>query len=288
MNVRRFFTLLALCFAFAQAAFGASPTVVISQVYGGAGCTSTNCSQYNRDYIELFNRSTSTAVSLNGWSVQYASATGTSWQVTALTNITLQPGQYCLVGEGTGSAGTFVTTVPTPDVAGTINMSASAAKVALVSSTTALSGACPSSSSYVDLVGYGSTASCFEDGAPAPPPGSNFNAIFRGNGGCNDTDSNSADFTATAANPRNISSATHSCVNQPPTITNPPDPIATVNVNAPPFNVSLNGNDDGGIYNWSATPGTGVTSVVVASGQGTPNISYTIPVHNAFTPPATF
>src|SRR5262249_11774952 len=121
-----------------------------------------------------------------------------------------------------------------------------------------------------------------------PPPGSNFNAIFRGNGGCNDTDSNSADFTATAANPRNTTSATHRCVNQPPTITNPPHPIPTVNANAPPFNGSLNANDDGDISNWSATPGTGVTSVTVASGQGTANISFTVTLQNGFTGTASF
>ena len=49
----------------------ASPNVVISQVYGGGGNTGA---QYTNDFIELFNRGTS-SVSLVGWSVQYASAT---------------------------------------------------------------------------------------------------------------------------------------------------------------------------------------------------------------------
>ncbi|MCA1553532.1 MAG: lamin tail domain-containing protein, partial [Chloroflexi bacterium] len=48
-----------------------STTVVISQVYGGAGCGTAGCSTYKNDYIELFNRGTSSQ-SLNGWSVQYA------------------------------------------------------------------------------------------------------------------------------------------------------------------------------------------------------------------------
>src|ERR1700753_2172432 len=61
-----------------------SPNVVISQVYGGAGCGTAGCSTYKNDYIELFNRGNSPQA-LNGWSVQYASATGSSWQVTALT-----------------------------------------------------------------------------------------------------------------------------------------------------------------------------------------------------------
>src|SRR6476661_2917198 len=72
---------------------GGAATVVISQVYGGGGNAGAT---YRNDFIELYNATTS-PVSLNGWSVQYASATGTSWQVTPLTNVTLQPGQYYLV-----------------------------------------------------------------------------------------------------------------------------------------------------------------------------------------------
>ena len=53
-----------------------SSGVVISQVYGGGGNASA---PYQNDFIELFNRGAS-AVSLNGWSVQYASATGTTWR----------------------------------------------------------------------------------------------------------------------------------------------------------------------------------------------------------------
>ena len=47
------------------------------------------------DFIELFNRGTS-AVSLDGWSVQYASATGSSWQVTTLEG-SIDPGRYYLI-----------------------------------------------------------------------------------------------------------------------------------------------------------------------------------------------
>src|SRR6185436_19168201 len=50
-------------------------TIVISQIYGGAGCGTAGCSTYTNDYIELYNRSAST-VNLSGWSVQYAAATG--------------------------------------------------------------------------------------------------------------------------------------------------------------------------------------------------------------------
>ena len=63
------------------AAQGASPDLVVSQVFAGggnAGATFTN------DYVELFNRGNST-VDLSGWTVQYATAAGTSWAPTALT-----------------------------------------------------------------------------------------------------------------------------------------------------------------------------------------------------------
>ncbi|HTH32420.1 MAG TPA: lamin tail domain-containing protein, partial [Lacibacter sp.] len=75
-----------------------SSQVVISQVYGGGGNTGAT---YTHDFIELFNRGTN-SVSLNGWSVQYASATGTSWAKTDLTNITLAPGQYYLIQQAQG------------------------------------------------------------------------------------------------------------------------------------------------------------------------------------------
>src|SRR6266498_848541 len=52
---------------------GPSPNIVISQVYGGGG---NSGAPFNADFIELFNRG-STAQSVAGWSVQYASATGT-------------------------------------------------------------------------------------------------------------------------------------------------------------------------------------------------------------------
>ena len=137
----------------AGAAGGSS--VVISQVYGGAGCTTAGCSTYANDYIELFNP-TAADVPLDGWSVQYAAATGTTWQTTALSG-TLPAGKYYLVQEATTSAN-GVNPLPAPDKTGTINMSATGAKVALSNSATALSGNCPTSgAAVVDFVGYGTT-----------------------------------------------------------------------------------------------------------------------------------
>jgi predicted extracellular nuclease len=187
-----------------QGAHAISPNAVISQVYGGGGNTGAT---YTNDFIELSNRGDA-AMSLDGWSVQYASAAGTTWAVTALSG-TLQPGQYYLVQQAQGAGGT--TPLPTPDATGTTAMSSSAGKVALVSSVTPLTGTgCPPDASVVDFVGYGSTANCFE-GAGAAPGLSNTTADLRASNGCVETDNNSADFAAGAPNPRNTASPFNFC-----------------------------------------------------------------------------
>lgn len=170
--------------------------VVISQVYGGGG---NSTATYKNDFIEIYNGSMAD-VALTGWSVQYASATGTSWQTTSLSG-TLQPGHYYLVQESAGAGGT--TALPTPDATGGIMMGATAGKVALVASTTALSGSCPAG--VVDFVGFGSTANCFEGSGPTGAP-SNSTAAIRKDYGRVENDDNKNDFAIGAPTPRNTSS----------------------------------------------------------------------------------
>jgi predicted extracellular nuclease len=175
--------------------------VVISQVYGGGGNSGAT---YKSDFVELHNNG-SEAVSLAGWSVQYASAAGSSWQVTALSG-SIAPGGYYLVKQADGSGGS--TALPTPDATGTIAMSGSAGKIALSKGSAALSGACPAGNA--DFVGYGSSASCAEGSAPTAAP-SNTLAVLRGNGGCTDSDDNNADFATGAPTPRNSAAAANLC-----------------------------------------------------------------------------
>src|SRR5687768_15559603 len=73
-------------------------SVVISQVYGGGG---NSGAPWQNDFIEIFNRIDS-AISVAGWSVQYASAGGSTWQVTSLTG-SVAPGGYYLVQEAAGA-----------------------------------------------------------------------------------------------------------------------------------------------------------------------------------------
>jgi hypothetical protein len=198
--------LIVFLFLISGTIIGVSQTgtnVVISQVYGGGGNTG---SVYINDFIELFNP-TASAISLNGWSVQYNSATGTgAWQVTNLANFSLLPGQYYLIQEAAGTGGT--TALPTPNATGTIAMSGTAGKVALVNNTTALNGNCPTG--LIDLVGFGSTATCFEGAGPTVAP-SNSNSVIRSSNGCTDANNNSTDFSSVLAAPRNSSSPINIC-----------------------------------------------------------------------------
>ncbi len=196
----------------APAARGSSSSVVVSQVYAGGGNSGAT---FTHDFVELFNRGSST-VDLGDWTVQYAAAASTSWQVTPLSG-SIQPGHYYLLQ--LASAASIGSELPAPDATGTTNLAATAGKIALVQGTSALScgasaGSCASTSGLVDLVGYGS-ASDYE-GSAAAPALSSTTAAARGGSGCADTDSNSADFSALAPGPRNSSSPAVSCDSEPP------------------------------------------------------------------------
>src|SRR5450759_2786328 len=143
----------------AQPAYAVSTNIVISQIYGGGGNSGAT---YKNDYIELFNLG-STAIDITGWSVQYGSATGTTWTSKTVLSGVIKPGQYYLIQEAAGTGGT--TNLPTPNAIGTIAMAAGAGKVALTSNTTALTGSCPLSNT-VDFVGFGSAANCYEGSGP--------------------------------------------------------------------------------------------------------------------------
>ena len=188
----------------------ASSTIVISQVYGAGGNTGAT---YKNDYIELFNRGTTT-VNLSTYSVQYTSSSGPGNFTASPLSGSIAPGKYFLVQESGGTNGSALPV--TADVTGTLNMGATAGKVILASTTTSLAcngGSTPCSAAHlaqiVDLVGYGTGTNFFE-GSVAPAP-STTNAIFRSGGGCTDTDNNGSDFSTAAAAPRNSGTAAAPC-----------------------------------------------------------------------------
>jgi DNA/RNA endonuclease G (NUC1) len=194
----------------------ASP-IVISQIYGGGGNAGATL---KNDFIEVHNRGTAPIV-IDGWSVQYASSTGSFTNFTPLSG-TLGAGQYLLIKEAAGSGGTV--DLPTPHITGTINMSATTGKVALVKGTAGVPPAAlncvgvtgtPCAAMIVDLVGYGA-ANNYE----RAPVGAlnNTKAALRNGSGCSDTDNNSVDFQIADPAPRTTASPALTCGESAPTV----------------------------------------------------------------------
>src|SRR6266508_4351435 len=187
-----------------------STGVVISQVYGGGGNSGAT---HTHDFIELFNRGTSTA-SVGGWSVQYASAGGTgnfgenNAQITELPDVALAPGQYLLVQEASNAA--VGAPLPTPDGCNGGSTLCPPAALAQI----------------VDLVGYGNAN--FFEGPAAAPTASNTTSVQRGAAGCADTDDNRADFTAAAPDPRNSAADPNPCPSNDPVVAACGGPLSTI------------------------------------------------------------
>jgi uncharacterized protein len=198
---------LAALLVLPSAATASRSGVVVSQVYGGGGNSSAT---FRNDFVELFNAGSASA-DLSGWSVQYATAAGTSWQPTPLSG-SIGPGHYYLLQLASG--GTVGAALPAADTTGTSNLAATSGKIALVSSATALTcgataGSCSGTAGVEDLVGYGD-ATDFEGPGTAAAPSSTLSAV-RDDGGCADTGSNANDFATAAPDPRNSASPAHAC-----------------------------------------------------------------------------
>lgn len=180
-----------------KASASISEHVVISQVYGAGG---NSGALFNKDFIELYNP-TDQPVSLEGWSVQYASAGGTSWNSTNLAGEIPAYGYYLITQAG-GANGAVV---PTADASGSTTMAAGAGKVKLVNN----------DNEQIDLVGFGSTASQFEGTGATPAPSATKSAQRRpyanvtpepGLGNAWDSDDNALDFVAATPVPKNSAS----------------------------------------------------------------------------------
>ncbi|ONH22766.1 endonuclease [Pseudofrankia asymbiotica] len=190
-----------------------STDVVISAVYGGGG---NSGAAFKNDFIELANR-TSSPISVEGWSVQYASAAGVVFQMTALHGSIPANGRY-LVQEAAGAGGTL--DLPAPDATGSVPMSGTSGVVALSTSTIPLIGcgiSCSTAPNVKDLVGYGATANVETLAAPGL---TNTTADARG-GSLVDTDNNSVDFTSGVPKATNTAGATVTATDNPGGPTDP-------------------------------------------------------------------
>jgi hypothetical protein len=251
--MKQFFTTILFALLFVCAKSQVGTTVVISQVYGGGG---NGGATYQNDFVELFNP-TQVAQSLKNWSVQYASAAGTTWQVAKVSNFTLQPGQYYLLKLSSGGA--VGALLPSEDTTGNINLSGTNGKVALSNDTLPITSCLPNAA-IVDFVGYG-TASCFEGAAAAPTSGGNTSSVLRASSGCQDGNNNGADFAGASVTPRNSSSAFNVCGAATPNIFPQPGILfLTSSVGAP---------SAVGFYNLAGTtlsPASGTLTAVAGAG----------------------
>ena len=268
---------LALPLAAGSASGSGSGSLVLAEVYAAGG---NSGAAYANDYAELFNRGAS-PVAVEGWTLQYASAAGTSWQSTALSGAIPAGGRYLVQLASGGGNGA---TLPTADATGTSNLAVTGGKVALVDDATALScgasaGSCSSASSVEDLVGYGGAADY--EGSGAAPAGSATNAVTRTDS-CTDTDDNAADFATAAPDPKNSSAAATACSVTPPP--NGASASAGVDVDIQPvLSIAL---DHPTLSFPAAVPGTipnpQPEDVTVTSNDAS---GYTLSVHRtAFTP----
>ncbi|MCM3901165.1 MAG: lamin tail domain-containing protein [Pyrinomonadaceae bacterium] len=235
-----------LCIHQSSSDFRVLPLVVISQLYTGGGEAGAT---FRNDFVELFNRG-GTNVDLTGWSVQFSSSIGTTWQVANLAGVTLLPGQHYLLQ--LASAGANGASLPTPDSVSDIAMNPAGGKVVLSFNSTPFSSACPGfPSAVVDTVGYGPTANCFE-GQPASAP-ANTSADLRVGNGCTDTHNNSVDFATGTPNPRNRAAGATPCSD-------------SVSFSGAPFSVS-----EGVDANGLGFEGTGFRTITVQRSSDVPS-----------------
>jgi len=177
--------------------------VVISQIYGAGGILNAI---YNRDYIELYNQGAS-PVDLNGWSLQYASATGSNWFIHILNGI-IPPKRYFLVTKSIGRTNASV--LNNAIITGNLFLSSIEGKIALKSDINILEGTQPFSTgaqNIIDFIGYGlstgtNAVSDYKGDGPAPRIPNSQLAIFRKLNGSYNTNNNSGDFYFAYPTPR--------------------------------------------------------------------------------------
>jgi predicted extracellular nuclease/2',3'-cyclic-nucleotide 2'-phosphodiesterase (5'-nucleotidase family) len=165
----------------------------LNEVYGGGGNSGAT---FTHDFVELVNTSDED-IDLAGWSLQYASATGTfnAGNVLALEGVVPADGTF-LIQLAKGSGGTEA--LPEPDLTGGINVSGTQGVLALSDAAGRLvctGPTCVEDPAVVDLVGWGG-ATTFSGAAPAPRT-TNATSIAR----VAATGENSTDFVAGAPPP---------------------------------------------------------------------------------------
>jgi 5'-nucleotidase len=165
--------------------------VVINEAYLSGGSANA---PFTNKFVELYNP-TAADVALDGWSVQYRSASGTgASNGTVSLSGTIEAGGYYLVAGG--SNGSNGSALPEPDASGGLNFQGQNGTIALVASPSAVTlpagDVVGADDRVVDLLGYGSSNTYETAAAPAGRANNAGGSLNRT--GFVDTDDNSADF----------------------------------------------------------------------------------------------
>lgn len=121
--------------------------LMIYEVYGAGG---NNGAVYKNDYVVLYN-GTSSDIDLSGYTLQYASATGSFSALNQnILSGTILSGKYFVAKLSGGANGVDL---PRVDFEGTLSLAAAAGKIALVLGTAPISGV--NGTNVVDFVGFG-------------------------------------------------------------------------------------------------------------------------------------
>jgi uncharacterized protein len=178
----------------AEERLNAARGLVIGQVYGGAGSRSAS---FNRDFVELFNRS-ATPVPLRGLDIHVgASSSEPAYALTLPEDAVVPPGGRYLVGFAAGEQGADVTV----DAAGEPVDLLAEGIVALVAR------ADGATERTIDQVHYGAF-----DASDVRAPSTGFaRAVRRKGAGCTDTNADADDFESTPPEPRGASAPARPC-----------------------------------------------------------------------------
>lgn len=175
----------------AQAAAVTPGDLRIHEVFGGGG---NSGAAFQNDFVELVNTSDAD-VPIDGWSLQYASRTGTFDNTLALSGTVPAGGTFLIqLASGSGNGAPL----PAADLAGGLNASGTGGVFALsdAEGNLACQGTtCAADPAVVDLVGWGG-AETFSGEAPAPAT-TNATSLSR----VAATGENSTDFVAGAPTP---------------------------------------------------------------------------------------
>lgn len=196
---------LAACTTLIAATAGAGPAaaapdaggggVLINEAYLSGGSANA---VYQDKFVELYNGSAS-PVSLEGWTLQYRSATGTGATNTSVALSGTVPAHgYFLVGGG--SNGGTGADLPTPDLQTSFNPSGTKGTIVLSNqggSLTLPTGSVTGDAQVADLLGYGDSNTFETAAATAPAANSDPKSLERTDRA--DTDDNAADFSLNAA-----------------------------------------------------------------------------------------